>query len=176
MNGQKREIMFKEALTEELRQSQYNNFGIENFDSHRFGTMPVEYKGPDTSMHLIKTTIKKIIGYDTLQQKKAFDEMVFNIFTALKGYEERLEFLYRHIPAESKNLLVKLIAYRCLGYTKVRLPVNNSAYWDALDVVNTLRYEDEFYDPHFMHLILRKYNLQKIGYDIKIFLSEVGMP
>jgi hypothetical protein len=66
--------LFKSALIEELAQSQSNNFGIENFDEHRFGKMPDQYTAPNSFIYLLKQSVKKIIGYDKLQKKRAFDE------------------------------------------------------------------------------------------------------
>jgi len=167
--------MFRSALIEELRQSQLNNFGIENFDTYRFGEMPMQYTPPDTLLHTTKQVVKKIIGYDKIQQKKAFDEMQYNVFTALKEYEDGLEYLYRNVQPESKELLVKIIAYKLLGFTKVKLPFNNDQYWKSLELVKTLKDGKETYDPHFMHFILEKFDLSSIGYNIKLFFSEVGI-
>jgi len=167
--------MFKSALIEELRQSQFNNFGIENFDAHRFGEMPPQYVLPDTLLHSTKQIVKKIIGYDKVQQKRAFDEMLHNKFNALEKYTEGLEYLYNNTGSESKDLLIKIIAYRLLGFTKVKLPFNNIEYWKSLELVKSLKNGEDTYDPHFMHFILEKFDLTSIGYDIRLFFSEVGI-
>ena len=74
-----------------------------------------------------------------------------------------------------KNLIVKIIAYRLLGYTKVKLPFNNPQYWNSLGLVKTLKDGNERYDPHFMHFILEKFDLAPIGFNIKLFFSELGI-
>ena len=166
---------FKSALKEELSQSQLNNFGIENFDEHRFGKMVVETDPHYGLFHSIKQAVKKIIGYDKIQQKKSFDVLLEKSFNELKKYEDGLENLYANLHQESKDLIIKIIAYRLLGFSKVKLPFNNPQYWQSLELVKTLRIGSDTYDPHFMHFTLEKYDLSSIGFNIKLFFSVVGI-
>ena len=110
--------LFKSALIEELTQSQSNNFGIENFDQHRFGKMPDQYIAPTSFFYLLKQSIKKIIGYDKLQKQRAVDETLRRAFEELKKYEDGLEYLFQHVGAESKDIIVKVIAFRLLGFVR----------------------------------------------------------
>ena len=96
-------------------------------------------------------------------------------FKALEKYTDDLELLYFNVSQESKNLLVKIIAFRLLGFSKVKLPLSNSSYWEALDLANSLKSDHELYDPHFMHFILEKFDLSRIGYNIKLFFSAGGI-
>ena len=164
---------FKSALLKEIYESLPNNYGIENFDEHRFGKMP-ETRSP-MLFDSAKKGIKKIIGYDTIQLKRTFDVFVERVENELKEYEEGLENLYQNVGEESKHLIIKIIAYRLMGFSKVKLPFNNPAYWKSLELVKTLKDGNTTYDPHFMHFILEKFDLNTIGYDIKFFFSEVGI-
>lgn len=167
--------MFKSALMEELSQSQSNNFGIENFDEHRFGKMPVQAVPSATLLYSIKQLVKKIIGYDRMQQTKSFKAIVERSFDAIKKYEDGLEYLYENVDPESKDLIVKIIAYRLLGFSQVKLPFNNPQYWEALELVKTLKDGNGHYNANFMHFILDKFDLEPIGFNIKLFFSEVGI-
>jgi len=54
---------FKRALERKLIQSQYNNFGIDNYDENRFGKFPSENEIQISKIYKIKRLLKKIIGY-----------------------------------------------------------------------------------------------------------------
>jgi FkbM family methyltransferase len=167
--------MFKDVLKNEIVRSSSNNFGVENFDEFRFGEMPIKEESPNGFFFSIKKVIKRIIGLERKQQAIETDAMLRGSFKALKKYEDDLEFLYDNVQPESKELLVKIIAYRLLGFSKVKLPFNNSKYWESLEHVKKLKDGNDKYDPHFMHFILEKFDLSPIGYDIKLFFSEVGI-
>lgn len=166
---------FKSALKEELIQSQPNNFGIKNFDVHRFGEMIVHPEPLNTILHSSKQVVKKIIGYDKVQRKRSYKECIERALEEIKKYEEGLEYLYEHVNTRGRELLVKIIAYRLLGYSKVKLPFNNPQYWNSLELVKTLKDGDDKYDPHFMHFILDKFDLSPIGFNVKLYFSEVGI-
>jgi FkbM family methyltransferase len=166
---------FKSALIEEIIRSRSNNFGTENFDEHRFGEMVEQSKPPSDLYYLTKQAIKKISGYDKIQQKRLLNSAIENSLAKLKEYEDGLEILYENIYPGDRELLVKIIAYRLLGHSKVKLPFNDTRYWKSLELVKTLKDGNEKYDPHFKHFILEKFNLAPIGFDIKLFFSEVGI-
>ena len=167
--------MFKTALTKQLAKSQSNNFGIENFDEYRFGKMNVEPSVPNGFFYSLKQLIKVIIGYNRKQKKRALDEIIERATIVLEKYEQGLEFLYNNIHPDSRQLIVNLVAYKILGYSKVKLPFNNPQYWKSIETAKKLKEGNDTYDPHFLHFILDKFNLNPIGYDIKIFFSEVGI-
>lgn len=159
---------FKNDLKRKLLQSQYNNFGIENYDEHRFGNFPkVNLTLPDTLVK-IKRLIKKTIGYKKRQFLNAHIEILIR-------YEDGLQRIYELIDSKGKKLLVDIIAYRLLGYKKVRLIRNNTEYWRAIKLANSLADKNDIYDPHFLHFILQKFNLGKIGYDIQLYFSGLGV-
>jgi FkbM family methyltransferase len=90
--------------------------------------------------------------------------------------EQYFSFLYDKLEnEESKNLLIKIIAYRILGYKKVKLPLNNKKYWEMLGKIETLADKTQSINPHFMHFILYHYDLKTIGYDIKMFYNALGI-
>ena len=94
---------FKSALKEELIQSQSNNFGIENFDEHRFGEMVVHPVPRNTIFQSSKQFVKKIIGYKRVQQVKPTNEFIDHLVDEIKKYEEGLEFLYENLNAGNKK-------------------------------------------------------------------------
>ncbi|RKE98000.1 FkbM family methyltransferase [Ichthyenterobacterium magnum] len=164
---------FKKALYKKIRYSINNNYGIENYDEYRFGAY--ESKTNDSKKHNVslknlKKVIKKTIGYHAeieLYYKRA-DEFV-------EDYLHGIYSLWDIISKKDKKLLISLIAYRLLGFKKVKLPRNNVLYWNAIEQAKKLSNSNDTYDPNFMHFILEKFDLEPIDYDIKLYFSEIGI-
>ncbi len=159
---------FKAALEKKLIQSRFNNYGIDNYDEYRFGKFPTsDFTTPDV-LRKIKNVIKKIIRYN--QRKFLYSQVDF-----LNKYGAGLQRIYEQLNINEKKLLVDIIAYRQLGYKKVKLPRNNKVYWETIKITNSLVDEKDTYDPHFLHFILQKCDLKKIGYDIQLYFSGLGI-
>lgn len=166
---------FKSNLRVLIKKSVNNNYGIENYDSHRFGyyQQNLEILNKKKSVFdilKIKKFIKNGIGYKTEKQKylKIGDELTNN-------YIQKLNTLWVYLSQKDQELVVSLTAYRILGFKKVKLKRNDKTYWDALEKVNTLANKNQIYNPNFLHFILFKFNLASIGYNIKLYFSEVGI-
>lgn len=161
---------FKTELELKLLQSKSNDFGIDNFDIARFGALP-EPKLVLKQLSMlgkIKKLVKKIIRYKKVQSPNA--QEVF-----LHKYEKRLQKIYKFLNIEGKELLVELIAYRLLGYKKIKLHRNNKEYWNSIEIGNSLEDQNDIFDPHFIHFILKKCNLRKIGYDVNLYFLGAGV-
>lgn len=158
-------MSFKDRLQKEIRSCKGNNFGEPNFDKHRFG----EFRSPFS--YDVKRFLKKISGYEAF----VFREFEKDPLKGLKAYEADLEFLFEKLNDRDKNLLVKLIAYRKLGFRKVQLPTNNAGYWASFDKVDKLKDSKDRLDPHFKHFVLEKFSLQQLGYDISMYYRSPGV-
>jgi FkbM family methyltransferase len=158
---------FKNELRKFVKANLSNNYGRENFDEHRFG--PYEKANFKNSMllHLIKHPIKQLTGHN--------EKVTSNYVNQIDRFEADLDYIYSKLTSDSKALMIQIVAFRLLGYSKVRLDFNNKDYWNALEKVKHLKKDSETYDPHFMHFILEKFDLSSIGYDITIFFSEIGI-
>jgi FkbM family methyltransferase len=158
---------FRNNLAKKLVRSQSNNYGIDNFDEHRFGKFPSDNANRSSIFKIIRV-IKKIIPSNKRR--------ILNDHTAfLEQYENRLQKIYANLDINGQKLIVDLIAYQLLGYKKVKLSRNNKEYRKAIKITNSLVDGNETYDPHFLHFILQKYDLRKIGYDIKLFYVGLGV-
>lgn len=160
---------FKKNLEKIINKSIDNNFGIENYDEHRYG----KYTNSRISKSTIqeaKYIIKKILNYNPEKNAalKTKDEILMKYGTGFQNIWEK-------VNNTDKELLVSLIAYRILGYKKIKLPRNNKEYWDAIKTSKSLANSGDTFDPHFMHFILKKFDLTPIGYDIKIYFSDVSI-
>ncbi|MFG6687619.1 FkbM family methyltransferase [Mariniflexile sp. HNIBRBA6329] len=175
---------FIKALDKKIIQSLKNNYGVENYDTYRFGTFPLNTNNntskekkkwrdlgePKKIIKELKKFIKKIIGYNL--ENKAYPTLGHNF---VNPYLNEFENIWCHISKPDKKLLVSLIAYRVLGYKKVKLSRNNPEYWDAIKTATSLANSEDTIDPHFMHFILKKMDLKSIGLDISFYYTEKGL-
>lgn len=165
---------FKIALEEKIRFSLHNKYGIENYDELRFGKYvhpgrPTK-KLPNQLLVLLKQIVKRLIGY------KNSGVIVENIDGWLsKEHQNGLQQLYGNLNSQGMNLLVELMAYRKLGYRFVKLKRNDEEYRNAINVGDSLADTKDTYDPHFMHFILEKVDLNPIGMDVKLYFTGGGV-
>lgn len=169
---------FKKALDKKIIQSLKNNYGVENYDEFRFGKFPSNTgnnspkKGMKSfvSNYQIKKIVKKVIGYNS--GNKTYLTAVDNF---VEPYSKEIQNIWDNISNLDRKLLVSLMAYKVLGYKKVKLPRNNKEYWEAIKTAKSVANSKDTYDPHFMHFILEKFDLRPIGFDIKFYFSEIGV-
>lgn len=159
---------FRSALKAKIKQSQHNNYGLSNYDEYRFGS----YANQQLSLfkrlaHAGKLNAKRIVGYEN---KVDIDHIHW-----LKDYFDGLQRLYEILNPQGKSLIVELIAYQILGYKKVKLTRNDKAYHEAVKTGQSLANHNDTYDPHFMHFILQKFDLNPIGYDVKLYFGSLGV-
>jgi FkbM family methyltransferase len=156
---------FEKKLHIIIRKNYFNNFGIDNFDEDRFGNFITEKIDKKT---IIKNKIKKY-----------FDPRVKNdikrIIYLIQNYLPKIELLFKHLDKKSQDIFISVVAYRLMGYKKIKLSRNNNEYWDGLKKVDTLISGNETYDPKFMHFILKKYDLNGIKIPLNLFFSRSGI-
>lgn len=86
------------------------------------------------------------------------------------------EYLYNLLADDaSKDLLVKLIAFRILGHRKVRLPRNTPQYWEDIARVNSLSTDDPLLPIETMGLSLAVKDVSPLGYDMKFYAGDGGV-
>lgn len=89
---------------------------------------------------------------------------------------DRGEFLYSILNDEpSRKLLIKLIAYRILGYRKVRLPRNTSQYWQDVRSMVDLKTQAPPLPIKFMDTELAVYDLRPLGYKLTCYATPPGL-
>lgn len=90
----------------------------------------------------------------------------------------RGEFLYGVLADEpSRELLIKLIAYRILGHRKVKLPRNTPQYWQGIKSMLDLRAQTPPLRIKFLdtHADLAVYDLRPLGYRLDCHASATGL-
>jgi FkbM family methyltransferase len=86
------------------------------------------------------------------------------------------EFLYALLGDQpSRDLLIKLMAYRFLGHRRVRLPRNTPQYWHDIKSTRDFRTAAPPLAIDFMDQKLAVYDLNPLGYDITCHSSQPGL-
>lgn len=159
-------MLFVESLYAEVISNLKNNF-TDNYDYVLLGDEPKITKSLS-----FKDKIKNYFhqkDYRNIKETISYLHLCFNV-------EQYFSFLYNKLEnEESKDLLIKIVAYRMLGHRKVKLPLNNKSYWEKLHEIEVLADKSQSINSNFMHIILYYYDLKKIGYDIKIFYNALGL-
>lgn len=160
---------FSIALMQELVRDVYNYYGSENWDSDRFGKH---------NQSLIANILSKI-NY-LLRRRIAILPRNINIDgqieRILQDFGEGLSSLYDLLEDEySKKMLVEVIAYRMLGYRKVKLPVNTLDYQSKKkDVLSLIRSSDTI-RIKFMNWELNYFELGRIGFPLNLYQLPIGV-
>ncbi|WP_452231460.1 FkbM family methyltransferase [Lacinutrix sp. MEBiC02595] len=157
--------LFRKALDKKIIESLSNNFGVENYDAHRFGEYKKEAKSTLTKK--LKKLIKNILNYHP-EYKQYLEKGRELVNPFIKEFENT----WNNISNLDRDLLIDLLAYRVLGSKKVKLPRNNDGYWQAIETAKALADYNDAYDPNFMHFMLYKFNLNPAGYDIQFYFSQ----
>jgi FkbM family methyltransferase len=76
---------------------------------------------------------------------------------------------------ESKELLVTLVAYRMLGYKRVKLPHNNPDYWKKYEECEKLVAVGAGASKTIFGHKIDTYDLTPVGYDLRINLGRLGV-
>jgi FkbM family methyltransferase len=89
---------------------------------------------------------------------------------------EELAWFYDLLADESsKSMLVKVLAYRLLGYRKVKLPINTPAYWSKRKSMRSLIRGKDGIKIRFPDLIINRMNLEELGYPIEAYFPVGGV-
>jgi FkbM family methyltransferase len=141
-----------------------NNYN-DNWDDIRFG------KQQKSTQNFLKSKIQKQLRKKGYYHITAIQHLLSN---ALQLYE--FEYLYDHLELiEDKKLLLQVLAYRILGYRKVKLPLNTRDYREKLKFVESLADKSDSINPNFLHYFLFKMDLRKIGYPIQFYFTVGGV-
>ena len=164
------ESEFQTALIQELIINTNNWFGAENWDQERFGPYKFSFKGSALS-----TLNRLFSGKLAILPSNAWRGLVKNL-SSLEHSLRGLGLVYDLLAdAESKATLIKVLAYRLMGYRKVKLPINTSWYWSMREGTTSLIKSDDAIKVSFPSLSLQHMSLEKIGYPVELFLVPSGV-
>lgn len=141
-----------------------NEFGKENWDEHRFGEFKTVKEHPKGMVLSFKLFILKLFF-----PKKYYAKEYRKLDDILRKYGNKLEKFYSLLNEESRELFVQIVAYRILGYKRVKLPLNTKQYHDSFKESEKLIKSSETLDTNFFHFKLSYIQLKEIGYNINYF-------
>lgn len=163
---------FVTALNTVLIESMFNNY-TDNYDFYRFGPAVAEKKQVSPKSLAVKWLNKK--GYFSIESRIDYIRKKLIAFDAHIGH---FNYLYDLLEDDySKELLVKVCAFRMLGNKKIKLPMNNPEFWDKVSYIeNKLADRKNAIQAEFLNnWSLYLTDLNPIGYPIKIYSGAIGV-
>lgn len=163
---------FTELLIKEMINSLENNY-INNYDEMRFGktsNVPSIYQR-------MRWAVRKTF-FPNLMNKYEFENTINKSIKILTEYGEKLSLLYDLLnDEESKEWLVKLIAFKILGHTKVMLPSNNDEYKKYIEIQEKLLDKNNTISANFLgsSINLMFSDLTQIGFPLKLYVRGSGI-
>lgn len=188
--------LFIQKLYSEILNSIENNYS-DNFDERRFGIAPEKKviigKREKVKEIIFRNPLAKLILFPLLNELKYAEQKNLDLLSGtisrynlkdiireiqmiITDYGEKLNKLYENLSdRESKELLVKLMAYHILGNKFVKLRTNSPYYWSSLSEIENIADQNDFIDPEFLHFMLHKYDLRKFGKNISLYYTSIGI-
>jgi FkbM family methyltransferase len=159
-------VKFANRLLNEILNDDINIFGEDNYDANRFGLYKKNAKSwKDVLINKLDKSYKK--------QNVFTQGMLSPLDIDFDGLDDTWNLLQDEY---SKNLLLKLIEYRLLGYTKVKIPIR-AKLQDVTAKIKATKEGTESIDVDYlgMHKKLYKYDLQSLGHKINLFGDADGL-
>lgn len=157
-------------LAAELVNSVNNNYE-DNYDFNRFGKAPELIKKPRSPKQAFISWINRKGFYNNFNNY-LFSKKIESINYPLTDFI----YLYSNLEDEySKDLLIKIIAYRVLGYTKVKLPLSTPQFWNNQHLIESNQSKIDFIDIDFMNLRLPLTDLSFLGNPLKMYYTSLGI-
>ena len=157
-------MTFTRQLDKKLTSSQLNFYAQDNWDSLRFG----EYKTRNlTASEMVRDMTKCI--YRRIKGVNSSN------YSQIRGYESGLEALYNQLQSPDQKILIEVLAFRLLGFEKVKLSLNTKEYWEGIEQIGKIQNNDESIVSDFMDFELKKTNLETIGFHAKLWFTKKGV-
>ena len=88
---------------------------------------------------------------------------------------DKYEYLYELLADErSKSVFIELLAYKILGYNKVKLSLNNKYYWKLRKFIPRLGGQENI-KVAFRNGYLNLFDLDPLGYNLKLYYVDTGI-
>lgn len=175
--GERKEDFVVDLMEEVLRNT-YNHYGnnydtlVDDIAKHNvpFSAMCRPIKG-----YLKKRVISLMSRYRFLYVENSYRQDYLKIEN-LKDHFEGLNGTYNLLSDRySRELLLKLFAYRILGRERVALPLFSDWYWRKRREVLSLISSGERISASFLDWELSHFCLKAIGYDVEVFSIPFGV-
>lgn len=163
------ENKFIMQLVGEFINSVNNNFK-DNYDHYRYGVV-TEVKKPVSFRKFITSLINKRGFYNNFNNYQ-FSKKVENIDYPVTDFV----YLYDKLEDQySKDLLIKIVAYRMLGHKKVKLPINTPEFWNNQHLIESHQSKNNYVDINFRNIRLPLTDLKFLDLPLKMYYSALGI-
>jgi FkbM family methyltransferase len=143
---------FEAHLLQELKAHRFNDHQ-DNYDTFFRGQPP---KKPKRTIAALKQALLSRF-LPAVYFRKTLDEF------------KQFSFFYNLLEDQaSRDLLVSLIAYRILGFRKVKLARNNPAYWEGIELAKTLDTGRPAIHLPFLTWPLPCFDVRPLGFDMRV--------
>jgi FkbM family methyltransferase len=164
--------MFDKLLKQQLIKESVNYY-TNNYDYHTHNQkLKLKKKCINFAKRFFfsKSVLPILLSSEFIYRKILLGKML-----GIDSYMDKLQNLYNKLDSdESKQLLLKLIAFKVLGYLKVKLPLNTPVFWEGITKMKSLAKKDKIevpYKPHNLFL----HDLNEIGFPVKIYLHSIAL-
>jgi FkbM family methyltransferase len=145
----------------------------DNFDTRRFGPEPPD--GPRSIRTRASMALSRLLAGVGLARTRAVLPLIKGGLHFVQPHLAELEWLYAHLAdQESRDLLVSLIAYRALGYRRVKLACNKPSYWANIRRMEECARNTESVDASFFGWQLHKLDLRPLGFPFALFTTPTA--
>ncbi len=167
-------MKFEDRLKAEIIESG-KNYYTDNYDYlSRPPVLPPKKKAINFAKMLF---FKKWIFSTLFKSEYLYRNAFLGRFNMTK-YLDKLDNFYNYLEDQaSKDLLVKLITFRTLGYLKVKLPFHTPNYWEELRQLEASRSEKDVIELPFNPWKLYLHDLKNYDNfsDLKMYFSTMGV-
>jgi FkbM family methyltransferase len=172
---------FKKALLNEMN-ANLHNCHEDNWDSAARGPepAPVGLNILDKVVSLIQEFRDKLKDIWHLRMRPLLVDLMRLLWPTLE-YRLKIRrfggigYLYDRLDdSESKDLLVKLMAFRAMGHRKVKLPRNNPDHWNNRQKIENLEIVGPSVSIDFRNLTMQLRDLSPLGYNIHAYCTAGG--
>ncbi len=141
----------------------------DNYDSYRFG--PLSKEQPDLSRRM---PIRDYLHLKGLPSARWSREVLDAIREVLKNHP-RFERLYNQLADdESRDILLKVLAFRALGHRKVKLPLSTPSYWNELRRIEALVKRTDSTPINSGNWQLHLLDLEAVGVPVQLYAVPIG--
>jgi FkbM family methyltransferase len=155
-------------LYQTINNNIYNSY-TDNYDHLRFGIDNNKIKKPTLRKWIVRQLNKR--GYFSSHYLTTANQALENSL-----FIDDFAYLYNLLKDNySKELLVKIAAYRILGKDKVKLPLNTAQYWKDIERIEENQKSDDYLQIKSMDFKLFYNDLFYLDLPIKIYFPTAGV-
>lgn len=166
--------VFHAALTRELMLSLANDYGSDNLDPDR---PDMRARGRRSWGAWARRCANRLLPRGVRLVSRRNIEWAASKIASIEEYLPGLASLYSNLAdATSRTTMVRVVAYRLLGCTKVKLPRNSPRYWAARRDLQVLADRTDSLSTDFLgaRWTLHRFDLRTMGIPVQLYATLAG--